>query len=343
MKNLFQPARLGPLVLRNRIMRAATNEHLSQPDGGLTSAWAESLALLARYEVGLVVTGHLTVDRGQRAAEGQPALDDQSDSTLLRQAAQGVHAHGGVLLAQLSHSGPKALQALNGTGVVQPDDMTIEEIDGLVERFCRGAVLCQQAGFDGVQIHCAHGYLLSTFLDRRHNHRDDAYGGDLTGRCTLPLRIIRAVRAACGDHFAILVKVDSDGCGELQELLLLLQRAGADGAEMSGLDFNMRRGEKRPFYLDALVQACKGVELPMVLTGGIFCRETAQAALDAGASLVGLSRSLICQPDFVLRMRGGEVSACCACLQCYSIFRRRPVRCVQHTKPIEQLRLTYHV
>lgn len=111
---LWQPGRLGPVELRNRTIRSATNEHLSQPDGQLTQAWAETLAELARNEVGLVITGHLCVDRTQRADEGQPVLDSQTDRALLVKAAEEVHRAGGRIAAQLSHSGKKAMEAVNG-------------------------------------------------------------------------------------------------------------------------------------------------------------------------------------------------------------------------------------
>ena len=111
---LWQPGRLGPVELRNRTIRSATNEHLSQPDGQLTQAWAETLAELARNEVGLVITGHLCVDRTQRADEGQPVLDSQTDQALLAQAAVEIHRAGGRIAAQLSHSGKKAMEAVNG-------------------------------------------------------------------------------------------------------------------------------------------------------------------------------------------------------------------------------------
>ena len=130
---LWQPGRLGPVELRNRTIRSATNEHLSQPDGQLTQAWAETLAELARNEVGLVITGHLCVDRSQRADEGQPVLDSQTDRALLAQAAEEVHRAGGRIAAQLSHSGKKAMEAVNGRPAKAPEDFSPEELDRLRE------------------------------------------------------------------------------------------------------------------------------------------------------------------------------------------------------------------
>ena len=336
---LWQPGRLGPVELRNRTIRSATNEHLSQPDGQLTQAWAETLAELARNEVGLVITGHLCVDRTQRADEGQPVLDSQTDRALLAQAAEEVHRAGGRIAAQLSHSGKKAMEAVNGRPAKAPEDFAPEELDRLVEQFRLGGQLCREAGFDAVQIHTAHGYLLSNFLNPAENLRTDQYGGSLENRFRLVGRILQAAREACGPEMALLVKADCNGCGDLRRLLELYQEADVDGVELSGVDFAARAGEKSPFYLQEALRAMDGIQVPLSLVGGIFDLETAEAVLEQGFSFVSFSRALICQPDFIARMKRGEQtkSACLACNGCYQIYRRRPVRCIQHKDPIPQL------
>ncbi len=336
---LWQPGRLGPVELRNRTIRSATNEHLSQPDGQLTLVWAETLAELARNEVGLVITGHLCVDRTQRADEGQPVLDGQTDRALLAQAAEEVHRAGGRIAAQLSHSGKKAMEAVNGRPAKAPEDFSPEELDRLAEQFRLGVQLCREAGFDAVQIHTAHGYLLSNFLNPEENLRTDQYGGSLENRFRLVGRILQAAREACGPEMALLVKADCNGCGNLHRLLELYQEAGADGVELSGVDFAARAGEKSPFYLQEALRAMDGIQIPLSLVGGIFDLETAEAVLEQGFTFVSFSRALICQPDFIARMKCGEQtkSACLACNGCYQIYRRRPVRCVQHKDSIPQL------
>ena len=336
---LFEPAVLGPLQLKNRVVRSATNEHLARRDGQLTPAWVRAQAELAEHEVGLVITGHMTVERNQRADEGQAVLDRETDTSLLAQAADQVHRAGGRLLVQLSHSGLKAPERVNGCPPKGPADFTAEELDELVEKFADGARICREAGVDGVQVHNAHGYLLSSFLNPLENSRTDEYGGTLEDRFRLPGRILAAVRAACGPSFAILVKADVNACGDLHRLLQLYQEAGVGGAELSGLDFAARAGQKEPFFLRELLEAREGIHLPLILVGGIFSRSSAQQVLEAGVPFVSFSRSLICQPDFISRMKEGsqEESACLACNSCYQVYRRRPVRCVQHKVPIQQL------
>ena len=113
-----------------------------------------------------------------------------------------------------------------------------------MEQFVQAARICREARLDGVQIHNAHGYLLSNFLNPGENHRTDEYGGSLENRFRLPGRILKAVRAACGPDFAVLVKADANGCGDLHGLLERYQRAGVDGVEISGVDFFCPSGGK---------------------------------------------------------------------------------------------------
>lgn len=158
----------------------------------------------------------------------------------------------------------------------------LEELDRLVAQFAFAAKKCEDCGADGVQIHNAHGYLLSNFLNPEENLRTDEYGGSLANRFRLIERILRAVRAACGTEFPMIVKADSNGCGDLSALLRLYERCGADGVEVSGIDFNRRAGQKAPFYLDALKAAREGIGIPLFPVGGVFSRRTAEEILSQG-------------------------------------------------------------
>ena len=118
-------------------------------------------------------------------------------------------------------------------------------------------------------------------------------------------RVLQAAREACGPEMALLVKADCNGCGDLRRLLELYQEAGVDGVELSGVDFAARAGEKSPFYLQEALRAMEGIQVPLSLVGGIFDLETAEAVLEQGFSFVSFSRALICQPDFIARMKRG--------------------------------------
>ena len=268
-------------------------------------------------------------------------LDETTDKVLLRRACDGVHRYGGKLFFQLSHSGIKGLESMNGAPPKHPEDFSLEELDRLVAQFAFAAKKCEDCGADGVQIHNAHGYLLSNFLNPEENLRTDEYGGSLANRFRLIERILRAVRAACGADFPMIVKADSNGCGDLSALLRLYERCGVDGVEVSGIDFNRRAGQKTPFYLDALKAAREGIGIPLFPVGGVFSRRTAEEILSQGFPLVSMSRALICEPDFAAKLKSGaqDESKCLACNGCYTIYRKRFVRCVQHTEEIEQFQM----
>lgn len=178
-------------------------------------------------------------------------------------------------------------------------------------------------------------------MNPEENLRTDEYGGSLANRFRLIERILRAVRAACGTEFPMIVKADSNGCGDLSALLRLYERCGVDGVEVSGIDFNRRAGQKTPFYLDALKAAREGIGIPLFPVGGVFSRRTAEEILPQGFPLVSMSRALICEPDFAAKLKSGaqDESKCLACNGCYTIYRKRFVRCVQHTEEIEQFQM----
>ena len=194
MYSLFEPAQMGPLQMKNRTVRSGTNEHLSDRNGNLTDAWADAVIELARGGVGLIVTGYMTVDRRQRSDEGHPVIDEQSDRSVLERVAAEVHRQNAKIVLQISHSGPKAMEAVNGCPPKGPEDFSEEELSELTRRFVRAASIAKQAGFDGVQIHASHGYLLSSFINQKANRRTDAYGGTLENRFRLIREIIAAIR-----------------------------------------------------------------------------------------------------------------------------------------------------
>ena len=138
---LWRPGRIGPMELKNRVIRSATNEHLSQPDGQLTTAWMDTLVELAENEVGLVITGHMSVDRQQRSDQGQTVLDEQTDLGLLYETARWVHQAGGRIVAQLNHGGKKAPENVNGHPPKLPADFSLEKLDQIVGKYRYAAML----------------------------------------------------------------------------------------------------------------------------------------------------------------------------------------------------------
>lgn len=343
MELLWQSGTIGPMQLKNRVVRSATNEHLATRAGMPTRAWAETQIELAKNEVGLVITGHFAVDPAQRTDEAQTAMLPDIDRGILRMAADGVHAHGGRLVMQLSHSGLKAAEAVNGLPAKGPDDFTAQELDELAERFVSAACVARSCGFDGVQLHCAHGYFLSDFLNPARNHRADEYGGSFGRRYRLVDRLIRAVRAACGPDFTVLAKLDCNSNPDLPAVLRAFEASGADGVEVSGVDFNAKPGVRTAFYLEPVLAAKAAVSIPLILVGGLMSKAEAERVLAVGVPFVSFCRALICESDLIARYRSGEQTEarCLACNGCYRVYRERFTRCVQHGEPVAQLAATF--
>lgn len=350
MEKIWNCGKMGPLTVKNRTVRSATNEHLATREGELTPAWREVYAELAKGGVGLIITGQFCVDAAQRADEGQPLLAKGMDAGMLErsgaimgQVCEEVHRYGTKLVVQLSHTGAKSPASLNGCPGKGPADFSRKELENLVKEFTFAAKTCRDWGADGVQIHLAHGYLLSDFLNPEVNTRADEYGGSLENRFRISGEIIRAVREVCGVEFAVLVKVDCTVCGDLHGLLTLCRDSGVDCAEISSIDLVARKREEEPIYLSAALAARTGIDLPICLVGGVNSLDGMRRVIDAGIEFVSLARPLIREPDLIGRMERGEVEqgTCVGCSACFKVFRQRPVRCVFHDKPIAQLETVF--
>lgn len=262
----LRPGRLGPLTLRNRVIKTATFEGMT-PQGVPTAQLIEHHASMARNGVALTTVAYGAVSADGRTFEAQLKLDDASRPGL-RALADAVHAHGGLVSMQLAHcggfsrntqvsrgapGGPSAAINAYGLAVGVPRVRALDEqdIQEIITSFAAAARLVVEEGFDAVEVHLGHGYLLSQFLSPAVNRRRDAWGGDATRRRRLPLEVVRAVRAAVGPEHAVLVKLNlrDDVRGGLEvdeavEVARAVVDAGADAVVPSGgLVF------KTPFYL----------------------------------------------------------------------------------------------
>lgn len=221
MTSPFDPVRLGPLTLRNRLTKTATFENMT-PGGRVGDALIAHHAGLARGGLGLTTVAYGAVAPEGRTLDDQLLVDDGAVDGLAR-LADAVHAHGGAVSLQLSHcggfrrlpdglgaAGPSAGPNLYGllTGVPWMRAMTEDDLRRVIDAFAAAAGRVARAGFDAVEIHAGHGYLLSQFLSPAMNRRRDAWGGDDAGRARLAVEVVRAVRAAVGDRLAIVVKTN---------------------------------------------------------------------------------------------------------------------------------------
>lgn len=347
MASLFEPGRIGALTIRNRIVRSATHEGMTDGEGGVTARYASCLSALAEGEVGLIVTGHLYVREDGRVNRGQGGIDADRFVPALRRVTDEVHRHGAKIVAQISHAGAFA-DGRSGTAVapsVVPDPsyrhvpvaLAGGAIAALVRAFVDGALRAEAAGFDGVQLHAAHGYLLSQFLSPHRNVRDDGYGGSPAGRARFVAEVCAGIRAAVSPGFAVLVKMNGadlvagglDLAGA-QVAAGLVASAGVDAIEVSGgllmpkpppTIFRTRiDGAADEGYFRALARAVKDrVAVPVISVGGWRSPHEIDRVLASGdVDFVSMSRPLVREPGLVRRWRSGDDrrAACTSCNRC---------------------------
>ena len=216
---LNQPLRLpSGSVLRNRLAKAAMSEVLGTYDNHATRALVELYRRWAKSGIGLLITGNVMIDRRALGEPGNVVIEDESDLVILQQWANAATKHGAAIWVQLNHPGKQSPKGLNSTNLSPsaipfradmagffetPREATTAEIDEIIKRFGRSAAICKKAGFSGVQIHGAHGYLISQFLSPHHNQRTDAWGGSPEKRRRFVLAVYAEIRRQVGNDFPV--------------------------------------------------------------------------------------------------------------------------------------------
>ena len=350
MTAMFEPYEFAHLRLRNRIVRSATHDYVEDADGGVSKAQLQIYSTLAKNKVGLIFTGQMYVHLSGQAGSPQNSICDPALLPRLQELTRIVHENGSCIAAQLSHAGAKASspdrKAPSTITLIEGKparEMTFEEIAETREQFVKAAVLAQKAGFDGVQVHAAHHYLLSQFMTPSMNLRTDRYGGSGENRFRLCAEIIRGIKERCGEDFPVFIKLNSNipvGDGNYEEELLadliLCRELGVEAAELSGYDFMSRRNE-RTYYLERAARLRKESGLPIILVGGIRSTLDLERVGKAGIDLAAMARPLICEPDLAARMEEGPVTArCLSCNQCFTLPTREGIRCILHHKTQEE-------
>jgi 2,4-dienoyl-CoA reductase-like NADH-dependent reductase (Old Yellow Enzyme family) len=349
MHDLFETTTINKMKLANRFVRSATWEGLADEEGGVTGRLIHAMVELARNEVALIITGHAFVSPEGRAGRLQMAAYDDKFLPGLGDMAKAVHAAGGKITLQLAHGGRFSTPAPTGGMPVGPSDeeaegkrvcrsLTAEEISSVVGSFAAAARRAQRAGFDAVQLHAAHGYLLSQFLSPAFNRRTDGYGGTLDHRARLLLEVVRAVRGTVGPDYPILVKLNAEdflegGLAKEEALRVakMLEEASVDAIEFSGGTGRsgnlmpprpgaLKTREEEVYYRESARLYKQQVGIPLILVGGIRSLETAEELVGSGvADYIALSRPLVSEPDLVERWREGERSKarCVSCNGCF--------------------------
>lgn len=368
MVGIFEKTRLSGIELENRLVRSATWEGLATDDGRVTPSLIRIHEELADGGVGLIISSYLYVRPEGKQSPGQIGAYSDDLKPGLAELARAVHDRDGKIVGQIVHCGgqadssqsgglhPVAPSAVDSPGYqVVPQELTREAIHDIVASFAAAARRLQEAGFDGVQLHGAHGYLLSQFLSPLRNQRRDEYGGTLENRSRFCLEVFRAVRSAVGSEFPIMIKLNAndflDGStteDDACHLAAALAAEGIDAIEISGgTPGSGKLGAARPniespsdeaYFLpqaEAIRRAAPTV--PLMLVGGLRSLEIMEEVLGAGtADYFSMSRPLIREPGLPARWKSGDRrrAACVSCLGCFGPARRGDgVQCVQKGKP----------
>jgi len=364
MAELFEKTTINAMPLANRFVRSATWEGLAGDDGSVTAAYTAKMVALAQGETGLIITGNAFVSPEGRGGLKQLGVHDDAPAGGLAALTKAVHDAGGRIALQLAHAGMVANTELSGLPAVGPScvpgqpvcqALDAAGVASLVASFAKAAVRAREAGFDAVQIHAAHGYLLCQFLSPAWNQRDDAYGGPLENRARALLEVTAAVRAAVGPSYPVLAKLNTEDFVEnglsLEDSLAvaaMLETAGVDALEISGgckaagpARMPARKGriktpDQEAYYREAARRYKQRLGIPLMLVGGVRSLETAEELTRSGAAdYIALSRPLVCEPGLVRRWHEGDrrPALCVSDNACYApIFAGEGICCPTFAK-----------
>ncbi len=305
------------LTLPNRIALAALTNGQSHADGTLADDELNFLVRRAAGGFGLVCTCAAYVAQDGKAWPGELGVDRDADLPGLTRLAKEIKSHGSTAFAQLFHGGARAEEKVSGVPtwsatawtdpkIATPREGSVTDLEHAIASFAAAAKRVQTAGFDGVELHGAHGYLLSQFLSRTMNTRSDGWGDDLAGRARLTREVTRAVRAACGSAFAIGVRLSMEDFGnakgqDLDDNLQVARWLVEDGVDFihASLWDHTRPSVKRPeHHVITELRAAVPKEVAIVVAGKIWTHAEAEAVLAQGADVVALGRSGILNPEW---------------------------------------------
>lgn len=347
MKTIFESTDIGGITIKNRLVRSATQEGSADEHGNITPALLSIYETLAAGGVGAIITSMVGVDAHSNAFPQMIRAYASSFSSLFSELVGRVHGHDCKIIVQLAHCGAKA-QPDDGGSPLAPSDlpvtpenparaMTTGEIQSFVKDFAKAAAVCQEAGADGVQLHAAHGYLLSQFLSPFFNKRQDEYGGTIANRARIVFEVLGETRKLVGEDYPIFIKINADdlvsGGITPDECLWVckeLETMGINGIEVScGVAMSRdsiptprisSEDEEGIFAKNALMIA-EHVNVPVLSVGGYRTPGKIEEWLNKGdIAAVSLCRPLITEPGLPNRWAAGdsEKSRCVSCNKCFN-------------------------
>lgn len=343
-KKLLSPGKIGSLELKNRAIMAPMSAALGNPDGTVSDSLIAYLAARADGGVGLIITEYCFVTEDGRSSDHQISVTNEAMIPGLKKLVDAIHDHGSKICLQLQHGGRRSMvkvmapsPIMKQTDRVTPYEMTTQDVYDLIDAFIAGAVRAKKAGFDMVEVHCSHGYLLNDFVSPSANRRTDEFGGGVSGRAKAPIMIIEGIKKACGEDYPVSVRLNGDDMvsdGNLGRdsavLAMMMEEAGADLIDVSGGMNGVGYGivpaaVKTAYNADAAEEIRSVVNIPVAVAGRINEPEYAESLLRKGKmEFITLGRALFADADFVNKAAEGkedEICPCVGCLQrCYGSY-----------------------
>jgi 2,4-dienoyl-CoA reductase-like NADH-dependent reductase (Old Yellow Enzyme family) len=373
MNRLFETVRISGMEIKNRFVRSATHDAATVDPGYVSDKQLILFSDLAAGGVGLIITGIMYVHPMGQLSPFMASICDDVYIPGLKKLTEAVHQYGAKIAIQLYHAGRDAVRVLGpknrlalAPSVIKEDpyfegkyrEFTDDEIVGVITAFSDAARRAREAGFDAVQLHGAHGYLLSQFLSPFNNRREDQWGGSIENRSRIHLEILKDIRKKTGEDFPVLIKLGvedayPDGLtfADGIKVAKTLAGAGFDALEVSlGMRGNsyeqcefktkINKIEKEAYYRDWCRAVKQQVEVPVMMVGGIRSPALMEEIIAAGdADFISLSRPLIREPNIINAWQKGETqkSACISCNKCLEVIRSGiPLHCVLEKKKTEQ-------
>ena len=349
MKSLFDPCELGTLTIKNRLARSATWENMTTTDGHMTERLYDLYETLAKNDVGLIITGYANIVAEERPNPGMMGIYDDSFINGYKELTTLIHTHDSRIIMQIAYGGTKTSYNVGNRIIYAPSSvperstgtcgtpMSTDDINYIVHAFGAAGKRAKDSGFDGVEIHGAHTYLINQFLSPYYNRRDDKYGGSLENRMRFLIEIYTEIRKQTGEDFPILVKLTAseffDGgltFAETRQICSALEQLGVDGLEISG-NIHAKGKSKAGQIVDGYELKKQGyfseygkiisqdVAIPVMTVGGLSDPEFIETMLnESDITFFGLSRPLMTEPALFARWKNGDwqPAKCIRCSKC---------------------------
>lgn len=362
---IFEKTTIRNLILKNRLIRSALWMRMADSEGHITPQLRKVYRDLSKGGVGLIITGYAMIDPNDRPNSGMMAIFDDSYIDEHKQLVDIVHSNNTPIAIQLAYGGsqtnhpdyqdkplfgPSAIT--NRVTNITPREMSKSDIRHVVNSFANAAVRAQKAGYDAVELHAAHGYLLSQFLTPYCNRREDEYGGTIDNRARILYEIVAEIRKQTGDNFTIMVKMNHDDYmdeGEgltVDEAIMVakgLENAGVDLIEISGVNETSGKGlgpartkinkpELQSYFLEPTKRIAEHVSIPVIMMGGNRDVIRLQSILESTPiQYFSLARPLLCEPDLINKwMESPDYKP--LCISCNGCYRKGEIGCVLQEK-----------